>query len=266
METTIPASPQRIQPMEFVGCLEMELEDHSDIGYDDDDDPASLYESNPLNQRSVPASPMVELAQGLVTYMKLWMQLYPRVSVGIGGVLFLWVAITFAWAPFAGSRGTVDMTRNGLERDYTQMSADYDLRKTTIHHWCLFGGNDNCYCEDPTEGASREEAMGWSESHTRNKHHISDNTVVQHDGILDVVFFGAEIFQAWGEGKLLGRTFDEGEQIAAYFNRTFRSNEASLQGLALGIYTDRVSRSNRAINDLVLRWANTIISHPQTFS
>ena len=241
METSIPPSdpaghPNGGQPMEIVGCLEMEL-DHSELEeYSDEDDP--LYYTGANIRRPTPASPLVELAQGLVTYIRLWMQLYPRLSMGIGVTLSLLVIIT--WAPVA-TRRSPDMTRNHLERDYTKLATDYDLRKANIHHWCLFGGNENCYCEDPTQGDSREDAKGWSESHVRNKHHIDDNAVVKHGGTLDVVFLGGEVFQAWGEGKFLGRDFDEGTQIATYFNQTFRSSLADLQALSLGIYTDRVS-------------------------
>lgn len=236
------------QPMETVGCLEMEL-DHSELDYSDEDDAALYYNGGNVNNKQARASPMVELAQGLVTYLRLWMQLYPRISVGIGVTLFLLVVIT--WAPLA-TRRPPKMTRNHLERDYTKLATDYDIRKANIHHWCLFGGNDNCYCEDPTQGDSREETRGWSESHVRNKHHIADNSVIKHGGTLDVVFLGSDVFQAWGEGKFLGREFDEGLKIAAYFNETFRSDQAELQGLSLGIYTDRVSTSSTcelAIND-----------------
>lgn len=238
METTIPPSPKR-EPdnLELMGCLEMEL-DHDE--YDDEEDSLLTTTTNgSIKTINIPVqipAPMVDLAQGLVTYFKLWIQLYPRLAAAIGFCLFLLILIT--WAPFR-TRHAPDMTRNHVERDYAKLSTNYDLRKAQIHHWCLFGGNDNCYCEDPTQGASREETKGWSVTHTHNKHHINDNPVVQAGGSLDVVFYGAEVFQAWGEGKFLDRGFDEGAQIATYFNQTFRSPEAEIQGMALGIYTDR---------------------------
>jgi hypothetical protein len=237
MESVIPVSPRRQHvPMETIACLEMEL-DHSE--YDDDLDSPHLSEKHPRG-----TSPLVALAQGLVVYIKLWVQLYPRASLGMS----LAVAVIFLihWSPLspgAHGRDGEDMTRNYLERDYSSLSTDYDFQKANVHHWCLFGGNENCQCEDPTMDQSREEVRGWSEAHQRNIQQINDNIIIRHGGKLDVVFVGDQTFQMWGEGKLLGKSSQEGDKIAAYFNQTFRNpnTNGGVHGISMGIYTDRVS-------------------------
>lgn len=237
METVIPVSPRRQHvPMEAIACLEMEL-DHSDC--DDDQD-------QPLNAHKNPrgTSPLVELAQGLVVYIKLCVQLYPRTSLGMS--LLVVLIFLIHWSPLspgAHGRDGEDMTRNYLERDYSSLATDYDFQKANVHHWCLFGGNEKCLCEDPTVDQSREEVRGWSNAHQRNIQQINDNSITRHGGKLDVVFVGDQTFQMWGEGKLLEKSSQEGDKIAAYFNQTFRNSNTNggVHGISLGIYTDRVS-------------------------
>ncbi|CAB9503693.1 Platelet-activating factor acetylhydrolase IB subunit beta [Seminavis robusta] len=239
METTIPASPQRPQ-VEMMACLEMEMElDHSDH-YSDHDDTTPLTTTSSANNPTpitIPA-PCVNLAQGLVEYIKLWVQLYPRTSLGLG--CSLTVLFLVQWSPLSHSRHPKPMIRNHLEKDYASITTDYNFQKANIHHWCLFGGNDNCQCEDPTFGQSREELKGWSETHRRNKDQIQRTPQVDRGEELDVVFVGDQTFQMWGEGRLLDHEFTEGNQIAAYFNQTFRSADG-IHGLSLGIYTDRTT-------------------------
>ena len=126
MEATIPASPQR--PQVEIACLEMEL-DHSDHEYSDHEDTTPLtYHNNTNGGHAMPA-PFVNLAQGLVEYIKLWVSLYPRTSWGLGG--FMALLLLIVWSPLSYSHKQVDMTRNHLERDYASMKNSESLYSYT---------------------------------------------------------------------------------------------------------------------------------------
>jgi hypothetical protein len=189
-------------------------------------------------------STVLQLATDLKEYIKLLAQVHPR-AFGTGVICVAIFCLIVVITSLAGR----PPPRNHLEGDYTTLHGmekkdierAYQEQKEQIHHWCLFGGNDKCYCEDPTLGQSREEARGWSETHNRNKHMIAQDKLVQHGGTLDVVFVGDQTFQAWGQGKFLDRSFSEGPKISSYFNETFRYGDDGIHGLALGAYTDRVS-------------------------
>ena len=210
-------------------------------------DHADLYTDNPTRPLKTKAtnsgsgsSPLADLYRKLVAYFKLLVQVYPRAALSCFvslGVLLLVIGIS---SYRRNHPNYEDMTRHSMEGNYSALlENDYASYKANIHHWCLFGGNDKCYCEDPTQGQSREETRGWADAHNRNKHIITDNDLYKRGGMLDVVFLGDQTFEAWGAGQFLDRNFREGPQIASYFNQTFHTT--SLQGLSLGIYTDRVS-------------------------
>ena len=114
---------------------------------------------------------------------------------------------------------------------------DFNFKTAQIDHWCLFGGDDRCYCEDPTEGSSRGDVPGWAAAHNRNKELVEG--AMEREKI-DVIFFGDQNVQTW-DGRWLNKPAPEGQKIALQFNDTFNSEKAELNGLALGIYGDRVS-------------------------
>ena len=93
---------------------------------------------------------------------------------------------------------------------------------------------------DPTEPMDRSEVKGWLNAHKRNQWLATQAVGSLGPGGVDVVFLGDQTVQAW-DGLWLDRMAPEGNQVAAYFNRTFRSKDSDFQGVALGIYGDRVS-------------------------
>jgi len=182
---------------------------------------------------STPSNPM----EGLVLYVKLLFQLYPLIMYGI--IALILVLLLVAWHPWQAVENA-QFARNSMTEDYSAIEDRFSERISKIDHWCLFGGNDKCYCEDPTDGQAREEVKGWTEAHKRNK--LLVNTAIgKLAGAVDVVFIGDQTVQAW-DGKWLHRPAPEGRRIAAYWNETFNDPaKSTFQGLALGIYGDRVS-------------------------
>lgn len=179
----------------------------------------------------------------LMLLIKLYFELYPRLMWG--GCLVLFVLVIKWWSPWTSWYNAKYYQRNYMTRDYSNLQNDFNFKAAKIDHWCLFGGDDKCYCEDPMEGMPRSEILGWNDAHNRNKE-LVDLTVARTGGNIDVLFIGEQTVQSWN-GVWLSKTAPEGPRIARYFNDTFNSPKAAFQGLALGIYGDRVSSEHALI-------------------
>jgi hypothetical protein len=94
--------------------------------------------------------------------------------------------------------------------------------------------------KDPTEPIDRSEVKGWADAHNRNKLLVTQAIGRFGSDGIDVVFMGDQTVQSW-DGRWLNRMAPEGGKIAAFFNHTFNSDSV-FQGVALGIYGDRVSQ------------------------
>ena len=101
---------------------------------------------------------------------------------------------------------------------------------------CLHGGDDDCWCQDPTVPLPRLESRGWSALHNENIAKAS-NPLLN----LDVVFLGDQFIQSW-TGKLSKGPMVDGALIQSYFNQTFRRAQGGLvEGIAMGIDGDTTS-------------------------
>lgn len=120
-----------------------------------------------------------------------------------------------------------------MQVDYSHLEMDYYYKASQIDHWCLFGGDLDCPCEDFSDPVSRDEIDGWVEAHKANTQLASKPS---YDDLLDVVFVGDETAEAFGTGKRLHRDTPDGSRIQSYWNRTFGD-----AGLALGVAGDSTS-------------------------
>ncbi|CAB9508783.1 Platelet-activating factor acetylhydrolase IB subunit gamma [Seminavis robusta] len=179
----------------------------------------------------VPSQPL----QQLWMMIRLYFELYPRPMYAATGAFLTF--LLYKWAPFSGSAASM---RNYMTHDYTALEDNFNLQTAQVDHWCLFGGDDKCYCEDPTEAQSRSEVHGWSNSHKRNKWIVTEAIGKYGAKNIDVVFFGDQTVQSW-DGLWLDRQAPEGKQISAYFNKTFQSKDSLFTGVPLGIYGDRLN-------------------------
>jgi hypothetical protein len=165
--------------------------------------------------------------------LKLYMEAYPLISTIIFFALLLLVVILFVETTTHTDR------RHQLTHDYSRIDAHYNFRAARIDHWCLFGGDDSCQCDDFTEPTSREEMKGWLEAHRENVKRAQAS--VKKD--LDVVFVGDEVTELWN-GRLMNLPISlnpNGQAIKEYFDRTFtKKGGGQFEGLALGIAGDSV--------------------------
>jgi hypothetical protein len=164
--------------------------------------------------------------------IKLYMDTYPRTTSLIVacliGILFFSLLLTFRQP----------VKRNKLYHDYSKIDMNYNFKASQIDHWCLYGGDDSCNCDDFTEPANRFEKKDWFETHQSNVELLDRK--MQYD----VVFYGDEVTEGWN-GRWLGRSMipsTYAKQIQQYFNETFtKSGGGNFDGVALGIMGDVVS-------------------------
>jgi lysophospholipase L1-like esterase len=186
---------------------------------------SSRRDMKPMPVQSSSGSTSHPLDQ-LCMFLKLHMEYYPRLAtalvLSIIGLLFYMFVKSFQ----------TPMYRNRLSHDYTKIELDYNFKASQLDHWCLFGGDDACQCEDFTETISREEQQGWLPAHEANKKRIQQNVDY------DVVFFGDETTEEWN-GYWYNKPSQDGHLIRKYWNETFTSAAGGeLEGLALGIAGD----------------------------
>ena len=194
---------------------------------------ASHGESGKKGPRAGGSSPSFDKVLLLV---KLYFELYPRVM--LSGSAFCVGLLLWAWSPWQNWHSGSYNYRNHMTRDYTALQDDFNFKTAKIDHWCLFGGDDRCYCEDPTESTSRSEVPGWAKAVLHNKQLVERAMEKER---IDVVFFGDQNIQAW-DGRWMDRPAPEGHKIAKLFNDTFDSDMSTFKGVALGVYGDRVSQ------------------------
>jgi len=216
--------------------------------------------SSTTSQR-VRTRPMGDLKDVVLNYVRLMIQLYPRlftIALAVAIVLVVGISVTVGIRHRAMTRNS---TRHSLEGNYStigtttgtstsstdHLTQEFAVLVQNIHHLCLFGTNDKCpLCDDPNVPASKSEYKEWSKLHNYNKQSLQYGYgIVQQKPpsppMLDVVFLGDDVFQTWSTGKIMEKSFREGPEIAATFNQTFRSGSANdLSGLSLGIAGDMV--------------------------
>ena len=167
---------------------------------------------------------------------KLYMEAYPLIAAVVCFLCLLaMILILVEISPAHRDR------RHSLSHDYSAISSHYNFKATQMDHWCLFGGDDDCSCEDFTEPVSREQMKGWVDAHESNKKLAQESR--RRD--LDVVFLGDETTEIW-KGRLMNLPISlnpNGEMIKEYFDKTFtKAGGGDFEGLALGISGDSVSQ------------------------
>jgi len=127
------------------------------------------------------------------------------------------------------------------KRDYTHLDLDFNFRASQIGHWCLFGDDDECPCEDFIDPVDRAGRRGWKDAQWANVARIDPAKRY------DVVFLGDETTEIWNGRWLninmpVGRPVTNGRLINEYWNATFtKEGGGKFEGLALGITGDSVS-------------------------
>lgn len=219
-------------------------------GYDDDDrgprvhdskvnemlamEMESLHPGSTTVRRQQPR-PQHHFFSQLWLLIKLHIESYPKIFSTIGLIalaFFMYMAVEWSKPPLA---------RHQLNADYSAIKMDYNFKAAEIDHWCLFGGDNACSCEDFTEPIPREEKPGWAKAHELNKKRL------KKDISYDVVLLGDDVIEEMN-GSLLNLTIPDGKEIAADFEKYFggdtgvaMGNFDALDGLALGIAGDSTS-------------------------
>jgi hypothetical protein len=158
--------------------------------------------------------------------LKMYMEVYPLVFALVFFSMLLLSILVLVENIMPSHRH-----RHELSHDYSNIDSHYNFRAAQIDHWCLFGGDDQCSCEDFTEPVAREYMKGWLDAHEANK-------VLAYNGRgkdYDVVFLGDETTEIWN-GRILNLPVSlnpNGKVISDFFQKTF-------DGVALGISGDSV--------------------------
>jgi hypothetical protein len=179
--------------------------------------------NNNNNNRNIP-----HFIDRLWMLLKLYMEYYPKLTA-----LFLFSTMTIAI--YYSTRRPV--TRNRLHHDYTAIAQNYNFKASQMDHWCLFGSDDACACDDFNDPISHEELHGWLQAHEANK------ALIQTKIEYDVVFLGDETTEIWN-GRFANLPVVQnpnGKKIQQYFKQTFtKAAGGAFDGLALGIQDDTV--------------------------
>lgn len=188
--------------------------------YVDENEPPSSY--TPYRQKPHPIDQ-------LWGFIKLYFELHPGQGAILGAIAV--VLVVYAWI----SSFQHPLARHQLHHHYSdQVDREYNFKASQLDHWCLFGGDDVCTCDDFTEPTSRAEVPGWLEAHEANKNRM-DTSI-----FYDVVFVGDDVVEQWN-GNWLNKLAPDGKGIKAYFDSTFSTeNGGNFDGLALGIAGDSV--------------------------
>ena len=168
----------------------------------------------------------------LVELIKLYIAYYPGIASLVVAILLVGLVLSVALS------FRQPVTRNQLYHDYAKIDMHYNFQAAKVDHWCLWGGDATCTCDDFTTPLSREEKKGWIRTHVGNTKLIDDNREY------DVVFFGDEVAEGWN-GAALGRPAipsDDALKTKSYFTKTFtKDGGGEFDGLALGVLGDNVS-------------------------
>lgn len=198
---------------------------------------ASSLEMEPMTIESsqVQTSSQSSLAtriRSLFMLCKLYMEYYPGITSCIAALLVGMGVLAFVLSFHK------PVTRNRLYHDYSHIDMTYNFKAAQVDHWCLWGGDDQCACDDFTTPLSREEKKGWIQTHAGNVHQIDDTKDY------DVIFYGDEVVEGWN-GNWLGKPMvppAQGMAVKDYFAKTFtKVGGGEFEGLALGTLGDVVS-------------------------
>jgi len=195
-------------------------------------EPMTIAESSEERRSSSTAGAFSRL-RSLIVLIKLHMEYYPGITSCLAAIVVvvtvLSIALTFRSKPY---------TRNQLFHDYSQLDLHHNYQASQVDHWCLWGGDNSCTCDDFTTPLSREEKKGWIPTHFRNTQRIDETKNY------DVVFYGDEVAEGWN-GMWLGKPgipSADAFQTKSYFAKTFtREGGGEFEGLALGVMGDDVS-------------------------
>ncbi|KAL7557717.1 hypothetical protein ACA910_018511 [Epithemia clementina (nom. ined.)] len=163
--------------------------------------------------------------------IKLRMESSPKIFSTIGLIalaFFMYIAVEWSKPPLA---------RHEVKADYSNIQLDYDFKATQIDHWCLFGDDSACTCDDFSEPVPREEIKGWMEAHNANKKRYKAG------GDYDIVFLGDDLIEELN-GTWLNITAPAGVEIKENFIKTFggeNEDKEQMEALALGIAGDSSS-------------------------
>lgn len=124
-----------------------------------------------------------------ISLCKIYAELYPKVFYGVSG--FLLVSLVLCVTVFKPKF----YQRNFMQYDYSGLRLDYNFKTAQIDHWCVFGNDDMCSCEDPTEFVPNVDTEGWMKAHERNKQFINDFSDQYYKNDLDVIFVGGDIVE-----------------------------------------------------------------------
>ncbi|CAB9497921.1 Platelet-activating factor acetylhydrolase IB subunit gamma [Seminavis robusta] len=178
------------------------------------------------------------LSHGM-TLVKRSVEQSPRVTLFL--VLSLTFLIQWTWSPFA-QRDRHMIRHAMIKGDYSRLDVSYNFRIDEMEpqHWCLFGTDQQCPCEDPTHGEDRAEYKAWTGPHHRNVNKLKEATERKEE--VDVVFIGDETVQSW-EGMWFNHRCPQSQEIVGHWNRTFGAVNSpdSIKGMHLGISGDRIT-------------------------
>jgi hypothetical protein len=141
-----------------------------------------------------------------------------------------------------------------IKEDFSNIQSSFDLKQGQIDHWCLYGGDSSCRCEDPLVPTERGEFQTWT------KAHHSNTLLLKSD--VDVAFLGESLVEEMN-GRWMGRT--EGAQLKTMrnmFQKKFSRESSGVEGVALGIAGDTVRNSVTYVGvqdneKLLIRFNNT---------
>jgi hypothetical protein len=86
--------------------------------------------------------PTTSTLDRLSMMVRLYYELYPKTV--LAGCACAVGVVLFWWSPtLAGGHSM----RNYMTHDYTALEDNFSFKSAQIDHWCLFGGDDKCYCE-----------------------------------------------------------------------------------------------------------------------
>jgi hypothetical protein len=197
-------------------------------------------EKEPMTSTRQTSSWLYRISQ-TVLLVKLYTRTYPFVTSCIAAFFVFVMFLVFVQS----FRSPVE--RNRLQTDYSKIDMHYNFKGAKIDHWCLWGGDDKCVCDDFNDPIDRSGTKDWSKVHQENIDRIDVKTSY------DVVFYGDNLVEGWN-GQHLGMPINsiprgQDAQIQQYFESNFtKANGGKFNGVALGITGDVVrSLSDRRL-------------------
>lgn len=185
------------------------------------------------------------LEQGMrrsMSQAKLQVERSPRTALGLA-------CLSLVLLTMPGQGPSEQMIRNErhamVTGDYSSLEVDYNFRMGDIdpQHWCLFGTDNQCSCEDPTHGESRDQYPGWVQPHQKNVEMLQGIThqINLKTHPVDVVFFGDETVQSW-DGMWFNQRCPHYKEIMGHWNRTFGMQLPNpIRSIKLGLSGDRIT-------------------------